>query len=102
MTTSTTVPLSMAARRCTGDWYPACSSAARIRALVSGATSSRPFTTLETVGAETPACLATVASVGLVRSGNLVVMGSQSFEGGETLSSYRLRVSPVKVQQQLR
>jgi hypothetical protein len=56
---------------------------------------------LETVGAETPACLATVASVGLVRSGNLVVIGSQSFESGETISFCRLGVSPVKAPQQI-
>ena len=57
-----------AAASLTGRWYCACRAAASTRALVSGATSGRPLTTLETVGRDTPASAAMAASVGRRRT----------------------------------
>ena len=44
--------------------YPSRSSASVTRRRVSGATSSRPLTTFDAVGTDTPASRATTASVG--------------------------------------
>ena len=51
-------------RRRPGRWYLRSPSRRSTRALVSGATSGRPLTTLDTVGSDTPASAAMAARVG--------------------------------------
>jgi len=51
-------------RRSPGRWYLRSPSNRSTRARVSGATSGRPLTTLDTVGSETPASAAIAARVG--------------------------------------